>query len=414
MKTSLRLLGALLAGLLALLLLLLALVLQTEPLLPARPAVTPEEVALAKDALRRNDPRAMEPGSLLTLRLTPRELDPMLNHLAGRLHPGLALRLELQEHHADLALSAPLRAGLWLNLQARLEEGGRLPRLAALRLGRLAVPDRLSAWLRGLLLARAAAYSEGRLAAEMLRHVGLHADHLELVYLWRADSYARVMDSLLPASEMARLQTYWARLYELAAHPRPGQDLPLVELLPPMFELARQRSALGGAVAENRACLLALAFYASGRSPGGLLPGARAWPQPRPLRVSLHGRPDFPQHLLVSAVLAIEGGGPLADAIGVYKEVADTQGGSGFSFNDIAADRAGTRLGLLALEQADRLQRRLEAGVAELELLPDVSDLPEYLSEAEFRRRYGSAGSPAYRAVMDSIEARLDRAPLLR
>jgi len=37
-------------------------------------------------------------------------------------------------------------------------------------------------------------------------------------------------------------------------------------------------------------------------------------------------------------------GTPLADAVGLWKELADARrGGSGFSFNDIAADRAGTR-----------------------------------------------------------------------
>jgi hypothetical protein len=52
----------------------------------------------------------------------------------------------------------------------------------------------------------------------------------------------------------------------------------------------------------------------------------------------LRGRLDFPQHLLISAALAAEGGGPLADAIGLYKEVADARHGSGFSFNDIVIE----------------------------------------------------------------------------
>lgn len=403
--------SAIAALLLTLTLLLLAL--QTAPALPARGAISPEEVALAKDFLRRSDPRQKPPGSLNTLQVEPRELEVLLSYLASRALPGLVARLQLRDHGAELRASAPLPAGLWLNVQARLVERGRLPAITELRIGRLALPDPLAEVLRRYVLMRLSGTDEVRLATDMVRHVGLQPDRLELVYVWRADSLARVMDSLLPAQEQARLQVYWAKLYELAARPRQGLSVPLVELLPPMFELARQRSALGEAVAENRACLLAMALYASGRQPAQLVPSLRDWPQPRPLMVSLHGRPDFPQHLLVSAVLAIEGGGPLSDAIGVYKEVADTQGGSGFSFNDIAADRAGTRLGLLALERAGRLQQRLAAGVSEMQLLPDVSDLPEYLSEQVFRERYGSTSSKAYAEVMKSIEARLERAPLL-
>ncbi|HEX2011361.1 MAG TPA: hypothetical protein VJN44_10520, partial [Roseateles sp.] len=146
---------------------------------------------------------------------------------------------------------------------------------------------------------------------------------------------------------------------------------------------------------------------------GALLPAARDWPRPA-LEFGLHGRPDFPMHWLISAALAAQAGGPLADAVGIYKEIADTRDGSGFSFNDIAADRAGSRLGQLAVREPRRLQQRLAAGVAEPELLPDVSDLPEFLSAAEFRRRYGDTGSAAYRAMMGEIEARLDAQALLR
>ena len=111
--------------------------------------------------------------------------------------------------------------------------------------------------------------------------------------------------------------------------------------------------------------------------------------------------------------MAAERGGPLADAIGLYKEVSDSRGGSGFSFNDLAADRAGSRLGLRAVRQPQQLQTRLAVGVNEAELLPDIRDLPESLSEAEFKRRYGSLDAPAYRRLMANIEGRLDRLPLL-
>ena len=131
------------------------------------------------------------------------------------------------------------------------------------------------------------------------------------------------------------------------------------------------------------------------------------------MQTTLRGRPDFPLHFLISAFVAAEGGGPLADAVGVYKELLDAQGGSGFSFNDIAADRAGTRLGLRLVRQARATQQRLAEPVTEDELMPSVTDLPEHLTQAEFKRRFGGMGAPAYLAMMASIEARLDRLPLL-
>jgi hypothetical protein len=79
---------------------------------------------------------------------------------------------------------------------------------------------------------------------------------------------------------------------------------------------------------------------------------------------------------------------PLADAVGPWKELADARsGGSGFSFNDFAADRAGTRFGVLAVRDPARLQARLAAGLTDADLMPQVSDLPEYLPQSEFVAR---------------------------
>ena len=94
----------------------------------------------------------------------------------------------------------------------------------------------------------------------------------------------------------------------------------------------------------------------------------------------------------------------------------DSQGGSGFSFTDIAADRVGTRFGELAAsdDRAADLQRRLAAGLGEADLMPPARDLPEHMNAAEFERRFGGVDSPAYLDMMAVIEARIDRLPLYR
>ena len=152
-----------------------------------------------------------------------------------------------------------------------------------------------------------------------------------------------------------------------------------------------------------------LTFYANGRSLAAIVPQARAWPAPRRYEVTLNGRPDSPLHFLISAALAAEASGPLADAVGLYKEASDAQGGSGFSFNDLAADRAGTRFGAMATRAPQRLQGLLADGVHERDLMPDVADLPESLSAADFAQRFGHVGTPAYAQLMAEIEARIDR-----
>ncbi|QPF76298.1 hypothetical protein G8A07_27445 [Roseateles sp. DAIF2] len=406
-----RCLGWLLLALLLALPLGAALMLQTAASVPPPAAISPADVERARLFLRRNDPRQTPPGELRTVRVGQAELSLLMNYLSSR-YPRAAARLQLRPDDVRAEASLALAGPFWLNASARLVPNGGLPHLQDLRLGRLPVPDFMASWARERLLERWTDTEEARLARQLVKHVGLDGGQLTLVYEWQPDGYRRLLDSLLPMPEQARLRVYADRLLQLAgAHG--GAPMSLSAALPPLFALALERSAAGeDAAAENRALLLVLAAQASGRGLGALLPAARDWPRPA-LEFSLHGRPDFPMHWLISAALAAHAGGPLADAVGIYKEIADTRDGSGFSFNDIAADRAGSRLGQMAVSAPRGLQQRLAAGVAELELLPDVSDLPEFLSAAEFRQRYGAVGSPAYRAMQQDIEARLDANPLL-
>jgi hypothetical protein len=410
----LRLAGlALLAGGVLTIALAIALAIQTGPRLSPAAPPSAADVSRAREFLRANDPRRGEPGQPRRLEIGERELNLLLAHLALR-RPDTLVELRLQPGLALLRASAPGPIG-WLNIDARLRETAALPEIDSLRIGRLPVPAWLAEALLRHTLQRWQDRGELQLAGELVQHIGFDAQRLRLNYQWQADSLERALATLWPPDEQRRMQAYEARLGALGAVHAQDEPISLAALLPAMFALARERTAQGQpAAAENRAALLTLALHVNGKRWGSVMPAARAWPAPRPLRVTLGGREDFPMHLLVSAALALEGGGPLADAIGIDKELADTRGGSGFSFNDIAADRAGTRLGQLARKDPERLQRALVPGLAEHDFMPAVDDLPEFMSEQAFVQRYGGVGAPAYREMMAMIEARLDSIALLR
>jgi hypothetical protein len=333
--------------------------------------------------------------------------------------------LRLSTHLASLpllggtasALAAPF--GRWVNVELDLQETGGIPAIAGARIGGLPLPAWLLEQLAQQALERSGFSAEWALALDVVRRVRFDAGHALVVYAWQPDSMQRMMASLLTPAELDRLRPYQDRLAGITQGAS-GWQLPLVQAMAPLFELAAERSAAGAdAVAENRAALVVLTLFANGRHVGSVAPAARAWPRPRPLRLTLGGRFDFPQHFLVSAALVTEGTSPLSRAIGLYKEVADSRGGSGFSFNDMAANRAGTRFGELALQQAQALQRRVARGpggrpLADADLLPAVADLPEFMPEAEFKRRFGGVGAPAYEALLADIDRRIASLPLLR
>jgi len=141
-------------------------------------------------------------------------------------------------------------------------------------------------------------------------------------------------------------------------------------------------------------------------------------PRQRPVmrEVRLNQREDFAQHFILSAALAANTGGPLSNAIGLYKEITDSRGGSGFSFNDIAADRAGSRFGEVATNRAtaQKLQIKVGAGIDEGDIIPTIADLPEFMSEGEFKRRFGGIDGPEYKKMMADIEGRIAALPLYR
>ncbi len=405
-----RILIGLCLGLLLTLGLGLALSLQRLPLLAVAAELQPTDIKQAKDFLRRNDPRQLETGAPRLLNLREKELNLMLGQ-AAKLYARAAVRVQLRPGSAMLLASYPLpKLGAWINVDAELQDSSGLPEFTRLHIGRLPVP----AWLANLALRaalqRLPAALEMHWAEDMVERVGFGAELLQVKYRWHKDSMARVMSSLWPAGEQQRAYAYQEHLAAWVQTLPPGQPVSLATLLPPMFTLAQQRSAglSTQAAAENRAAILTLALYATGESWARVMPAAHAWPRPMPLQVTLNGRDDFALHFLVSAALAVEGGGPLADAIGVYKELSDSRGGSGFSFNDIAADRAGTRFGLLSEQAPEKLQLLVARGLAEGAFMPDVADLPEFLSEREFLKRYGGVDGPAYRQMMQDIEARLN------
>ncbi len=396
----------------------LAAALQREPAVNVLGEPGVDDVARALALVRAHDPRRSSPGQVSALRLSEHELEVLLNHAALRRLAG-AGSVSLQRGGATVRTSLNLPAnpfGRWLNVQAQLVETGGLPVLARLQVGELRLPS----WVGEQALhwaARRAGLEEPLLAAAaVVRRVSFRPQQLTVVYAWRNDSAELMLGALVPADQQQRLRVYAGHLAQLVARQPAVWTASLATLVGPMFELARQRSAASGAdaAAENRAALVVLTLFANGRGVEAVLPTAGNWPRARPLQLTLDARTDFPRHLLVSAALAAESTNPLARAIGVYKEVADSRGGTGFSFNDMAANRAGIRLGELAVTQPQRLQAALAGGVKDGDLMPRWKDLPEFMSEAEFVQRYGGVGAPAYEAMLAEIDRRVAELAVLR
>lgn len=189
------------------------------------------------------------------------------------------------------------------------------------------------------------------------------------------------------------------------------------------FRLARQRSEAGDPVLENRAAILALAVLLGHWRVESLV-GRVADEELRSTarrvkgRVTLRNRTDWTKHFLVSAALAILSTEFLSDEAGLFKEELDAgKGGSGFSFSDLIADRAGTLFALAATRDrraARAMQQRLAAGFEIDILFPQAADLPEGIPDRRLQAEYGGVAGKKYNEIIREIDRRLANCAALR
>ncbi|MDQ3268485.1 MAG: hypothetical protein M3P47_07180 [Pseudomonadota bacterium] len=392
---------------------------EKQPLITGIAQFTPAHIDRAKHILTRNDPRRMKAGVLRTISISQEDLDLVVNYLANSYGKGSS-NIDLQQGMARIRVTIELPSnpiGRYLNVDAKLRETKALPRFEYLRIGKLPVPAFVADWVLQFGIKQLQANKDYGAAADVIKNVSTSDDMLRIVFEWNDALPNQLKSLLVPPKEQERLKAYHERLVELTGKPGSKRSLRLNELMRTLFDLATQRANGGDSAAENRAAIIVMAFYVNGKGLEAIIPAARQWAKPTSRIVTLSGRGDFSQHFTISAALAATAGSPLSDVIGLYKEISDSHGGSGFSFNDIAADRAGTRLGELATTSdngAQKVQRQFNAGLRESDIMPEVKDLPEFMQEIEFKRRYGSIGSPAYIKMTNEIERRIAALPLYR
>ncbi|HLN85322.1 MAG TPA: hypothetical protein VK200_02650 [Candidatus Limnocylindrales bacterium] len=389
----------------------------SHPTIDRAASVTPASVERAKQVLQQNDPRKLKSGDRRTVSTSAADLDLAANYLAQQFGRGSA-RVELRgaNAYAGASLRLPLvPIPLFVNIDAALAENDPTVRLDSLRIGQLPVPAWLARWSAPRLLSLLLPQLDYNAFINAVKKVSMNDARLSVTYQWQSNLAEQMGAVLVPPEEQNRLKAYHERLAEVSRTLK-AKNVSIAELLTPLFKLAAERSDKNSAAAENRAAILVLAVYVNGGSLEKIVPDAKNWPRTGKHGVLLTQRDDFPKHFIISAALAANAGGPLADAVGVYKEISDSRGGSGFSFNDIAADRAGTRFGEYAAQNASakKLQQKLATGIGENDLMPTTADLPEFMQESEFKRRFGGIDGPEYKNMMADIDRRVAALPLYR
>lgn len=241
---------------------------------------------------------------------------------------------------------------------------------------------------------------------------------MKIIYQWDPDSLAKFQESskiiLLPRDHQKRLIFYNNELTDILK-PYKRQKISLAHVIATMFERALGQSKISNdPVKENRALLQTLALYSNGTSLANFVSQDLQKTIKNPIKniLVINGRKDLSKHFLISAGLSVSASSSLANFIGLAKEVEDSDGGTGFSFADLAADKAGVKLGELAVaskQTAQRLQLKMDSIKNEVDFMPAIDQLPEGFMTLAFKKKYTDLDSKAYSLVNDEIDRRISQ-----
>ncbi|SER57573.1 hypothetical protein SAMN05421690_103927 [Nitrosomonas sp. Nm51] len=393
------------------------LVIDEKPYVEQQTKVAPEHIERLKrtfDQHRRRILSSRQKG-MATISIHPEDADIAINYLTKHFVNGSA-HMYITHGKAKIRTSLPLPLQTitgFINLEATFVETDRLPQPHSVSIGHILIPDFVSQFLLDQTVWWLQNYSKYDSMISAIKHMHITTSALKVRYQWQGGfNLARSHFPVLSKSEQKKVYRYYNLLVQ---NNQQQAALSLSQILQPLMKMAARYSVNNPAQKENRAAILAATFYVMDLPLNYLVPKAAN----RPLRhsrpnITLDGRKDFAQHFIISAAITAYADTALSDAIGLYKEIEDKRSGSGFSFNDIAADRAGTRFGELATAShtdAVQLQQLVNKGINDKDLMPRWEDLPESLSKTVFRQHYGNFDTPAYHKLVDTIERRVEALP---
>ena len=386
---------------------------QPQPYITLDWTMKPADIIRAKKILREGS--KTRPDKVGTIELSKEDLNLAANYLLNRFSKGRAL-IDLKANKLKFVVTATLpenRLGKYLNITFRLgnENGDPVPTLTKFKAGKLLLPSKLAALMIDTAIKHTSLNEYFILATEPIKAVRIEADKITLTYHPSRENINAARDILTHSDTVSndeRATIYQSKLNDIIRQHDPDWRLSLADLFQPLFALAYQRSSLATAIEENRAAIYAVNNYVNTQKNDG---HSLYYP------AFLYKRIDLAQHFIGAAALTASVNSQVAQALGEEKEIQDSQIGSGFSFVDLTADKAGTRFGELATVSASsarKLQQRMAAIKDYTDFMPDPRELPEQMDAATFKQHYGAVNSAAYKKVSRQIDALIAATPLFK
>jgi hypothetical protein len=404
------------------------LTIESKPLVEHKQALNTETAKHAKALSARVIESLRVKNKPVDLVIKRQELEGMLT-IARRAFPNLQGQFKLTENSLAVALSLPISQsvlGQYVNVSFRVLPSNNGLDLDYVQIGRLSLSGKIFLNLSEFFLDYFLQQDLVTTLLDSVKSVALTHQQVLISYQlpkgldFRGNDQsqlAKLRDKLSLFGDPELIAHYYQKLLDYKPE---RHQVSLAEYVSLVFSEARQRT-LSQSVeirAENQAAILALATYFGSYRFEYLIGNVKKSKQLKQSnfsrRATLAGRIDLQQHFIYSAAIQIFANQGVGDVIGELKELIDSSdGGSGFSFADLMADRAGVRFANIATgsdQSALALQKLMaQEPLLEDQLFPSIIDLPEGISEADFKAYYQNAESANYLNLVASIDQRLEK-----
>lgn len=391
--------------------------------------LTSKDIQRVKRFILKNDPQKLRLGETANTQVSQLDLNLVLNYVLqktpGHFKSRVNSNIILHDEQAIVQISVHLPNnpfGKYINIGATLEsesfqQNSDVVKLMSLSFGSLELPaiiaKPLAEYAHKILQNNYVEYNQ---LSQSLQNIVFEKNQLTVKYILdknAVNSIKTQLSSLVISDELkealiAQTNNLSKISYQLGA--RPG----LNDLIRPMFKLAENRSKENDPIIENKAVFITLGAYSLNKNISKLFDEKYQKPI-KPRKIYLIKRHDLSKHLLISAAITSMADSSLAETIGLEKEVNDADGGSGFSFTDLAADHAGIRLAEYAIEnekQARLIQKKLAKVTYETDYMPLINNLPEGLNQQQFNNDY--LNTAAYKTTELMIKQRIDQLVIYR
>lgn len=403
------------------------LLLDLEPLLTPSGQVSADTVRHSKQLLNNLNQSIQDPDSAQwVIAANADELNSAFS-LASRTLPGFQGQAQVTEQGLTTLMTVPLRIfhqQYYLNATVQISPSSGPLQIDKVKIGMLTVPGGAALTLVGwtadqvwgpgqgaelMLMVRSVQFEENAMKVELAKPSGWNLQQL------KQSGLSVYRDLFSSPQQRTDIEFYYQIALKHAATQRSSSLVTYLQLL---FREAKNRSAgePGRAAKENQAVLLALAQLLGGQNLQLLVNEVKRPTGVKAPRVTLARRPDLQQHFIYSAAIQLLTSHNVSNTVGEAKELLDSiKGGSGFSFVDLLADRAGVRFARLATaspESAAAVQQFFQQDREEAEIFPSKARLPEGLSQQLFEQRYQSVDSAVYQQMVQEIDRRLNALPL--